>query len=270
MLGLEERNVAEVKDGSMRLGFNNFSGKVNWACGIWGEYQKEWKNDKYLLSWKYLSFFKFPSQRTVLFQHFLMLDWICRASVHYKNVIRMLGTSKFCVIKVLLFLHFHLIVDLEKKPNTYNSLYTERNETETDLSVVTRVFWWCDLTEGWRQGDRRTSPRSHRYVPGKVGLLCPREGRGICCIANWWSLVNCRVGRKLELTNQTGLIQRSWQLQYTANLTFANITDGGIFLRTNSPFLWQSSENADYKSTNDNRISRSSLAFQSIHAATDR
>lgn len=181
----------------------------------------------------------------------------------------MLGTGKVCAIQVLLFLYFHLIVQVDKK-TTCDSLHAERNETETDLSVVTWVFWWCDLNEGWRQGDRRTSPRSHGYVPGKVGLLCPREGRGICCIANWWSLVNCRVGRKLELTNQTGLFQRSWQLQYTANLTFANITDGGgISLRTNSPFLWQSFENADYKSTNNNRIS-SSLAFQSIHSAAGR
>lgn len=60
--------------------------------------------------------------------------------------------------------------------------------------------------EEWSQRDRWTSPGSRGYVPGKVGLLCPREGRGICCIANWWSLVNCRVGRKLELTNQTGLL----------------------------------------------------------------
>lgn len=97
------------------------------------------------------------------------------------------------------------------------------------------------LSEEWQQGGRWSSPRSHGYVPGKVGLLCPREGRGICCIANWWSLVNCRVGRKLELTNQTGLFQRSWQLQYTANLT--NITGGVISLKTNSPLSWQSSEN---------------------------
>lgn len=41
VLDLEERNVAEVKDASKRLGFHYFSGKVNWACGIWGEYQKQ-------------------------------------------------------------------------------------------------------------------------------------------------------------------------------------------------------------------------------------
>lgn len=41
MLDLEDRNVAEVKDGSKRLGLHYFSGKVNWACGIQGEYQKE-------------------------------------------------------------------------------------------------------------------------------------------------------------------------------------------------------------------------------------
>lgn len=67
--------------------------------------------------------------------------------------------------------------------------------------------------EEWRQRDRWTSSGDRGYVPGKVGLLCPREGKGICCIANWWSLVNCRVGRKLELNNQSGLFQRSWRLQ---------------------------------------------------------
>lgn len=41
MLDLEERNVAEVKDGSKRLGFHYFSGKVNQARGIWGEYQNQ-------------------------------------------------------------------------------------------------------------------------------------------------------------------------------------------------------------------------------------
>lgn len=46
-----------------------------------------------------------------------------------------------------------------------------------------------------RQRERQTSLGSSGYVPGKVGLLCPREVKGICCIANWWSLVNCG-GRK--------------------------------------------------------------------------
>lgn len=102
--------------------------------------------------------------------------------------------------------------------------------------------------EEWRQRDRWTSPGSRGYVPGKVGLLCPREGRGICCIANWWSLVNCRVGRKLELTNQSGLFQRIWHLQYRANLKFTNITDHVsvkrfISFRKHAGFSWQSSEN---------------------------
>lgn len=29
------------------------------------------------------------------------------------------------------------------------------------------------------------------YVPGKAGVVCPRGVKGVCCIANWWSLVNC-------------------------------------------------------------------------------
>jgi hypothetical protein len=29
------------------------------------------------------------------------------------------------------------------------------------------------------------------YVPGKAGVVCPRGLKGVCCIANWWSLVNC-------------------------------------------------------------------------------
>lgn len=149
----------------------------------------------------------------------------------------MLATNKFTTVlksKVGKVKHYYFFISsywgttrwiwnlLRKTPVTVS----ERNETY--LSVVTPIFWWYGLSEEWRQGDRWTSPRSHGYVPGKVGLLCPREGRGICCIANWWSLVNCRVGRKLELTNQTGLFQRSWQLQYTANQTFANITYGVI------------------------------------------
>lgn len=36
-----------------------------------------------------------------------------------------------------------------------------------------------------RQRERQTSLGSSGYVPGKVGLLCPREVKGICCIANW-------------------------------------------------------------------------------------
>ncbi len=49
-----------------------------------------------------------------------------------------------------------------------------------------------------RQRERQTSLGSSGYVPGKVGLLCPREVRGICCIANWWSLVNCGAGREVR------------------------------------------------------------------------
>lgn len=29
------------------------------------------------------------------------------------------------------------------------------------------------------------------YVPGKAGVVCPRGVKGVCCIANWWSLLNC-------------------------------------------------------------------------------
>lgn len=29
------------------------------------------------------------------------------------------------------------------------------------------------------------------YVPGKAGVVCPRGVKGGCCIANWWSLLNC-------------------------------------------------------------------------------
>lgn len=117
-----------------------------------------------------------------------------------------------------------------------------RSHRRTPLQQEQKNLWVCEIVrkwefldpgwsvlmmwveEEWRQRDRWTSPGSRGYVPGKVGLLCPREGRGICCIANWWSLVNCRVGRKLELTNQTGLFQRSWQVEYF--LKFTNITDG--------------------------------------------
>lgn len=74
MLDSEERNVAEVKDGSKRLGFHHSSGKVKWTGEIWENIRNSEKNDISLLSCKYLSFFKFHSQTTVLFQHFVMLN----------------------------------------------------------------------------------------------------------------------------------------------------------------------------------------------------
>lgn len=43
-------------------------------------------------------------------------------------------------------------------------------------------------TDRERQTDKgrdRLPLGSSGYVPGKVGLLCPREVKGICCIANW-------------------------------------------------------------------------------------
>lgn len=138
------------------------------------------------------------------------------------------------------------------------------------------LMMWFE--EEWRQRDGWTSPGSRGYVPGKVGLLCPREGRGICCIANWWSLVNCRVGRKLELTNQTGLFQRSWQLQYRANLKFRNITDGVsvkrfISFREHAGFSRQSSENTVTSPATKLQLIITfeplhSSSFQSPHAAT--
>lgn len=162
---------------------------------------------------------------------------LCFINLSLTSFFGCFDTEQICqgVFKSFLFLNFCLI--------GVHRIILKAFEKNTCDGPHSCTFWWCDLSEEWWQGDRWTSPRSHGYVPGKVGLLCPREGRGICCIANWWSLVNCRVGRKLELTNQTGLFQRSWQLQYTANLTFANITDGVISLRTNSPFSRQSSEN---------------------------
>ena len=46
------------------------------------------------------------------------------------------------------------------------------------------------------------------YVPGKAGVVCPRGVKGVCCIANWWSLVNCwRVWR--ESRTKRLLIHRS-------------------------------------------------------------
>lgn len=192
---------------------------------------------------KKVQYSTFPSEETALFSSFfLLLDFFCQnCALLYKSFTHQLldffETEQICqsVIKSFLFLNFRLI-----DVHGINMKAFKKNTCDGPHSCT---FWWCDLSEEWWQGDRWTSPRSHGYVPGKVGLLCPREGRGICCIANWWSLVNCRVGRKLELTNQTGLFQRSWQLQYTANLTVANITDGIISLRTNSPFSWQWSEN---------------------------
>lgn len=162
---------------------------------------------------------------------------LCFINLSLTSFLGCFDTEQICqsVIKSFLFLNFC--------PISVYGINMKAFEKNTCDGPHSCTFWWCDLSEEWWQGDRWTSPRSHGYVPGKVGLLCPREGRGICCIANWWSLVNCRVGRKLELTNQTGLFQRSWQLQYTANLTFANITNGVISLRTNSPFSRQSSEN---------------------------
>lgn len=38
---------------------------------------------------------------------------------------------------------------------------------------------------------RRGVERAAGYVPGKAGLVCPRGGKGVCCMASWWSLVNC-------------------------------------------------------------------------------
>lgn len=34
------------------------------------------------------------------------------------------------------------------------------------------------------------------YVPGKAGVVCPRGVKGVCCIANWWSLLNCWGGEE--------------------------------------------------------------------------
>lgn len=38
---------------------------------------------------------------------------------------------------------------------------------------------------------RRWSAGVGGYVPGKAGVVCPRGVKGVCCIANWWSLLNC-------------------------------------------------------------------------------
>lgn len=41
------------------------------------------------------------------------------------------------------------------------------------------------------RGGERGSEGAAGYVPGKAGLVCPRGGKGVCCMASWWSLVNC-------------------------------------------------------------------------------
>lgn len=41
------------------------------------------------------------------------------------------------------------------------------------------------------RGGERGSEGGAGYVPGKAGLVCPRGGKGVCCMASWWSLVNC-------------------------------------------------------------------------------
>lgn len=50
----------------------------------------------------------------------------------------------------------------------------------------------CVSTGKKREGDLvEGGSRVGGYVPGKAGVVCPRGLKGVCCIANWWSLVNC-------------------------------------------------------------------------------
>lgn len=43
-------------------------------------------------------------------------------------------------------------------------------------------------------GEKRGGEKGAGYVPGKAGVVCPRGGKGDCCMANWWSLVKSGCG----------------------------------------------------------------------------
>ena len=62
----------------------------------------------------------------------------------------------------------------------------------------------------WNPG--RTAEGSRGYVPGKAGVVCPRGVKGVCCIANWWSLVNCWRVRRESKTKRL-LLHRSQEMK---------------------------------------------------------
>ncbi len=136
-----------------------------------------------------------------------------RKDVSCCQVIMHFWIQNFKVKPSVIFLPFIGILSDRAKRKIYTWKNQRRRETTgTESCCAKREIRWKVGKEKCFSGckEKEVSKGPCGYVPGKAGVVCPRGVKGVCCIANWWSLVNCWRVRRESRTKRL-LLHRSHQ-----------------------------------------------------------